>query len=259
MVIDIYHEVHGEARSGTTPLLLIHGGGSTIGTNWELLIPEVTPTRQVIAVELQGHGHTPSHPERVASFEHSAEDVAALLRRLDLGPVDVLGFSNGGNTAMRLAMRQPQLVRRQIIASALYRRDGMIDGFWDGLAAAADMTSMPEVYREADREINPDDPDHQRLLFELDQRQMLNFADWSPDELAAMAAPTLFVCADQDVVRAEHTVELAAVTPGARVLVVPGNHGDYLGERLAAAGDPSAMRRTLPWLLAFLDEPDERP
>jgi pimeloyl-ACP methyl ester carboxylesterase len=257
MIIDLHHEVHGDARRDTAPLLLIHGGGSTIGTNWGLVIPQVAPTRQVIAVELQGHGHTPSHPERIASFENSADDVAALLRRLDLGPVDVLGFSNGGNTAMRLAMRHPGLVRRQIIASALYRRDGMIDGFWDGLAAGEDVSAMPDTYRDADREINPDDPDHERLLFELDQRQMLNFVDWAPHELAAMAAPTLFVGADRDVVRTEHTVELAAITPGARALIVPGTHGDYLGERMAAAGDPTAMLRTLPWLLAFLDQPEQ--
>jgi pimeloyl-ACP methyl ester carboxylesterase len=117
---------------------------------------------------------------------------------------------------------------------------------------------MPDTYREADREINPNDPDHERLLFELDQHQMLNFADWAAEELAGMAAPTLFVGADRDVVRAQHTVNLAAVTPGARVLIVPGAHSDYLGERLAAAGDPIAMRRTLPWLLAFLDEPGWR-
>ncbi len=256
MTIELHHKVHGAARPGTAPLLLIHGGGSTIGTNWGLLIPELAPTRPVIAVELQGHGHTPSHPQRVPSFEHSADDVAAVLHGLDPGPVDVLGFSNGGNTAMRLAMRHPQLVRRQIVASALYRRDGMIDGFWEGLAAATDVSAMPDTYREADRAIHPDDPDHERLLFELDQAQMLNFADWTPEELAAMAAPTLFVGADRDVVRTEHTVELAAATPGARALIVPGTHGDYLGERLAAAGDPTAMRRTLPWLLAFLDEPD---
>jgi pimeloyl-ACP methyl ester carboxylesterase len=254
LTIDIYHEVHGAARPGTVPLLLIHGGGSTIGTNWGLLIPELTPTRQVIAVELQGHGRTASHPERVPSFDNSAEDVAALLHRLRLGPVDVLGFSNGGNTAMRLTMRHPDLVRRQIIASALYRREGMIDGFWDGLAAATDVSSMPATYREADRDMHPNDPDHQRLLFELDRRQMLDFTDWAPDDLAAMDAPTLFVSGDRDVVRAEHTVELAAVTPGARVLIVPGTHGDFLGEQLAANGDPTAMRRTLPWLLSFLDQ-----
>jgi pimeloyl-ACP methyl ester carboxylesterase len=252
--IELYYELRGEPRPNTAPLLLIHGGGSTIGTNWDLLIPVVGPTRQVIAVELQGHGHTASHPERPASFESSAEDLAALLRRLEVGPVDVLGFSNGGNTAMRLAMRHPDLVRRQIVASALYQRSGMIDGFWDGMLAA-DITMMPEVYLAADREINPDDPAHQQLLFELDSKQMLNFIDWSPEELAAMTTPTLFVCADGDVVRVEHTVEMARLTPNARLLVVPGIHGDYVGERLASGGNPSAMQRTLPWLLAFLDEP----
>lgn len=252
MTIDLYYEVQGEPQPGTAPLLLIHGGGSTIGTNWGLLIPAVAPTRLVVAVELQGHGHTASYPERPASFERSADDVAALLRRLRLGPMDVLGFSNGGNTTMRLTMRHPELVRRQIVASALFRRAGMIDGFWEGLLAA-DLSAMPEPYLAADREINPDDPAHQRLLFELDRQQMLDFADWPPDELGAMTAPTLFVSGDQDVVRAEHTVEMASLVPGARVLVVPGNHGDYLGERLAAEGDPGTMERTLPWLLAFLD------
>jgi pimeloyl-ACP methyl ester carboxylesterase len=250
--IELYYELHGDERDGSAPLLLIHGGGATIGTNWDLLIPTVASTRRVIAVELQGHGHTASHPERVASFEASADDLAALLHRLDVGPVDVLGFSNGGNTAMRLSMRHSGLVRRQIVASALYRRSGMIDGFWDGMLAA-DISGMPEIYLLADREINPDDPAHQRLLFELDSQQMLKFTDWSPDELAAMTTPTLFVCADRDVVRVEHTLEMARLTPNARLLVVPGNHGNYLGERLAAGGDPSVMQRTLPWLLAFLD------
>lgn len=190
MTIDLYYDLHGESRPGTTPLLLIHGGGSTIGTNWGLLIPAVAPTRQLIAVELQGHGHTPSHPERTATFEDSADDIAALLRYLDIGPVDVLGFSNGGSTAMRLTMRHPGLVRRQIVASAQYRRAGMIDGFWDGLSTA-DISAMPEQYLLADQAINLDEPEHQQLLFELDSRQMLNFLDWSPHELAAMTAPTL--------------------------------------------------------------------
>ncbi|GAC69607.1 alpha/beta fold hydrolase [Gordonia soli] len=252
MTIDIHHETHG-LPSEATPLLLIHGGGSTIGTNWGRFIPMVAPSRQIIAVELQGHGHTASHPERTPSFENSADDLAALLTRLDIGPVDVLGFSNGGNTAMRLAMRHPGLVRRQIIASALFRRDGMIDGFWDGFAAP-DISQMPTVYLDADRAINPDDPEHQRLLFELDVQQMSNFADWATTELAQMRIPTLVIGADRDVVRTEHTVELAVHTPDARVLVVPGNHGDFLGEEFAA-DDDTALRRTLPWLIDFLDQP----
>lgn len=251
-VLDIYSEVHGAPRPGTAPLLLIHGGGSTIGTNWAAILPALTATRQVIAVELQGHGRTRS-TQRQASFENSAEDVAAVLNRLGSGPVDVFGFSNGGNVAMRLAMRHPDLVRRQIIASSMFRRDGMIDGFWEGMQNA-DLGSMPEVYKAADRELNPD-PAHQQELFENDSQQMLRFTDWPDADLAAMTVPTLFVCGDRDVIRVEHVVEMARLTPGARLLVLPGTHGDYLGEVLAANGDLASMHRTLPWLLDFLDAP----
>ena len=251
--LDLYHEVHGEPRPETAPLLLIHGGGSTIGTNWAALLPVVSRTRQVIAVELQAHGRTPA-TTRPASFENSADDVAALLRRLDPGPVDVLGFSNGGSVAMRLAMRHPALVRRQIVASAQFRRDGMIDGFWDGMAQAS-LDNMPDVYQEADLALNPD-PAHLDELFRVDTQQMKNFTDWADDELRAMNVPTLFVCGDQDVIRAEHVMEAARLTPGARLLILPGNHGDYLGEVLAANGDLTAMNRALPFLLAFLDAPE---
>lgn len=251
-VLYIYSEIHGAPRPGTAPLLLIHGGGSTIGTNWAAVLPALTATRQVIAVELQGHGHT-RPTRRRASFENSAEDVAAVLRRLGSGPVDVLGFSNGGNVAMRLAMRHPELVRRQIVASSMFRRDGMIDGFWEGMVNA-DLSSMPEAYKAADRELNPD-PAHQQELFDNDSQQMLRFTDWPDAELAAMSVPTLFVCGDRDVIRVEHVVEMARLTPGARLLVLPGTHGDYLGELLAANGDLASMNRTLPWLLDFLDAP----
>ena len=75
--------------------------------------------------------------------------MAALLDELALGPVDVLGFSNGGNVAMRLAMRHPALVRRQVVCSAFYGRDGMVDGFWDAQEnATAD--DLPRLYRDAD-------------------------------------------------------------------------------------------------------------
>ncbi|MGH3588840.1 MAG: alpha/beta fold hydrolase, partial [Pseudonocardia sp.] len=216
------------------------------------MLPALTATRQVIAVELQGHGRT-RPTQRQASFENSAEDVAAVLRRLGAGPVDVLGFSNGGSVAMRLAMRHPDLVRRQVVASSQYRREGMVDGFWEGLQNA-DLSDMPEVYKAADRELNPD-PAHQQELFENDSQQMLRFTDWPDAELAAMTVPTLFVCGDRDVIRVEHVVEMARLTPGARLLVLPGTHGDYLGELLAANGDLAAMHRTLPWLLDFLDAP----
>ncbi|GAA2051831.1 alpha/beta fold hydrolase [Leifsonia soli] len=250
--IPLYREWHGDPDSPHPPLLLIHGGGSTIESNWGMLLPLLAPTRSVLAVELQGHGRTTSGG-RPASFEGSADDVAAVLDELRLGPVDVLGFSNGGQVALQLAARHPSAVRRLIAASAPVHRAGMVDGFWDGLAAGT-FDDLPAPYREADLAVSRD-PEHARRMFDLDRELMLGFQDFPDALLASVSAPTLVVGADRDVVRAEHFVELASLLPDARLLIVPGIHGDYLGERLAAAGDPGPLRRTLPHLLAFLDAP----
>ena len=121
--LPLYYEWHAEPGASQPPILLLHGGGSTIESNWACLIPLLERSRRVLAVELQGHGrtHAGSGP---ASFQGSADGVAAVLKELSLGPIDVLGFSNGGQVAMQLAIRHPHAVRRLIVASALFRRDG---------------------------------------------------------------------------------------------------------------------------------------
>ena len=129
------YELHGEARPGRAPLLLIHGSGSTIESNFGELIPLLTGTRQVIGVEEQGHGHTEG-TGRPFTFEHSADDIATALEQLDIPHADVLGFSTGGIVSMRLAARHPSVVRHLVVASAFTRRDGLVNGFWDGLRNA---------------------------------------------------------------------------------------------------------------------------
>jgi pimeloyl-ACP methyl ester carboxylesterase len=248
--LPLYYERH-DANGGATPLLLIHGGGSTIESNWAALLPELVPGRPVIAVELQGHGHT-SAGTGPASFERSADEVAALIAELALGPVDLLGFSNGGQVALQVAIRHPQAVRRVIAASAPFRRDGMIDGFWDAMAAGT-FADLPAPYKDADLAASAD-PAHAERMFELDRELMLTgFVDWPDELLRSIEARTLVVVADRDVVRVAHAARLAELVPDARLLVVPGIHGDYVGEMLASGGDLAAMRRTLPFLVDFLD------
>ena len=252
MNVPLYFEWHGP--SSGTPLLLLHGGGSTIESNWGRLIPALSDSRRMLAVELQGHGRTPSG-DRPASFEASADDVAAILDEVAAGPVDVLGFSNGGQVAMQLAARHSKAVRRLVVASAPFRRDGMIDGFWEMMAAGT-YADMPQPYRDADLAVSGD-PAHAERMFHLDRELMLTgFQDWPDALVASITAPTLIVTADRDVIRPAHTVRLAALIPHARLLIVPGNHGGYLGEVLAAASEPGAMQRTLPFITDFLDESD---
>jgi pimeloyl-ACP methyl ester carboxylesterase len=93
-------------------------------------------------------------------------------------------------------------------------------------------------------------------MFHLDRELMLTgFTDWPDALVASISAPTLVVAADRDVIRTEHAVLLASLIPNARLLIVPGIHGDYLGELAAAGGDPGPLQRTLPFIADFLDQP----
>ena len=103
----MYYEVHGRAVPGQPPLLLIPGGGSTIGTNFSELIPLLAEQSQVIAVEEEGHGRT-QPTSRPLTAENSAGDILAVLNRLNVETVDVLGFSAGGHTAIALALAAPR-------------------------------------------------------------------------------------------------------------------------------------------------------
>jgi pimeloyl-ACP methyl ester carboxylesterase len=247
----MYFEVHGDAVPGQPPLLLIPGGGSTIGTNFAELIPLLAEQRQVIAVEEEGHGRT-QPTSRPLTAENSAGDIRTVLDQLRFETVDVLGFSAGGHTALALALGRPDVVRRLIVASTFASRDAVPGEFWAGMAKAT-LDDMPDTYKDADRRLNPK-PGHLERLFELDRRRILDFAGWSSDELGTIEAPTLVVSGDRDVVSAEYAARMALAIPGARLLIVPGGHGDYLGEQAASGGDLGTMHATVPFLLRFLGE-----
>ncbi|GAA2140225.1 alpha/beta fold hydrolase [Arthrobacter humicola] len=248
----MYYEVHGHPRADKPPLLLIPGGGSTIETNFAGLIPALlAESLQVIAVDEEGHGRTAA-TGRPLTAENSADDVKAVLDELRVDSVDVLGFSAGGHTALALAMRYPASVRCLIAASTFVSRDAVSDEFWDGMAKGT-LAEMPEALKNADRRLNPE-PGHLERLFELDRQRILTFAGWPDDDLRRITARTLVLGADRDVMSPEHAVRMSRVIPGARLMIVPGGHGDYLGELSASGGDLTAMRTIVPYLLRFLEE-----
>ena len=247
----MYYELHGNYGelhgAGGTPLVLVHGGGSTIGTNFGRILPALTRTRRVIAVEVQAHGHT-LDVDRAFTFAQDADDVAVLLDSLGVSKADVLGFSNGGTTALQFAIRHPAKVNRLVVASANYRRDGMQPGFWDGMMKAT-YADMPQAYKDAYLEINPRQAGV-HAMFERDSKRMQGFEDIPDASIRAIHAPTLVVVADQDVVRVEHALELARTLANGRLCVLPGSHGSYLGEIMT----PNVSARTLEAFVALLDE-----
>ena len=220
----MYYELHG---AGGTPLVLIHGGGSTIGTNFGRVLPQLSRSRRVIAVEVQAHGHT-LDIDRPFTFEQDADDVAALLDSLHVPKADILGFSNGGTTALQIAIRHPAKLNRLVIASSNYRRDGMQAGFWDFMEKGT-YADMPKPYETAYLKINPSQ-EGVHAMQARDAKRMLAFKDIPDESIRAIQAPALVVVGDRDVVRIEHALALSRTLPHARLCVLPGTHGSYLGE-----------------------------
>ncbi|MEO6526638.1 MAG: alpha/beta hydrolase, partial [Gemmatimonadaceae bacterium] len=230
--LKMYYEVYGPSHG--TPLVLLHGGGSTIGTNWSRVIPHFARTRQVIAVEFQAHGHT-ADIDRPFTFEQSADDVAALFEQLHIAKADLLGFSNGGTTALQVAIRHPGVVDHLVIASANYRRDGMPPGFWEFMRKGT-FADMPQTYKDAYLKINPSQAGLQ-AMWKRDATRMNAFTDIPDESIRAIKAPALVVDGDRDVVLPEHALALSRLLPHARLCILPGQHGEYLGEFMYQVSD----------------------
>jgi pimeloyl-ACP methyl ester carboxylesterase len=246
--IEMYYEAHGR-REGV-PLVLLHGGGSTIEVTFGRVLPVLAASRRVIAIEEQGHGRT-SDREGPVAFEGSADDVAALLRHLKVDEADVFGFSNGASVALQLAMRHPRLVRRLVFASSMTRRDGARPQLWEFMEQA-DFSNMPQPLKDAFLRVNPD-VEQLRTMHDKDAARMRSFRDVPDEALRSVRAPTLIVLGDRDIVKHEHALELTRLIPGARLLILPGGHGDYLGEAVTTQEDTDYPELTARLIEAFLD------
>jgi pimeloyl-ACP methyl ester carboxylesterase len=215
--LDIYHEIHGVGD----PLLMLHGAYTTIDTSFGAMLPALARDRMVVAVELQGHGHT-ADLDRPLRYEQLADDTAAVLRALGLdGKTDVFGYSLGGNTALQLAIRHPELVDRLVVASAYYDPDGLYPGMLEGIehTKPEDFTGsgLPEAYAA----VAPD-PDGWPTLVEKVKQLDLTFAGWTPDDLAVISAPSLVIVGDSDIVTTQHAADMFAALGG-------GVPGDFAG------------------------------
>jgi len=221
--IKMYYEIHGEGN----PLVLIHGGGSTIQTSFGRILPLLAKHRKVIAVELQAHGHTEDR-NTALSFNQDADDVATLLKNLDIAKADFLGFSNGGQTAMQIAISYPAIVNKLILASAFYKRSDVPDEFWKGMKNAK-FSDMPQALKEDYMRINNDSA---KLLnmFHRDVFRMQTFKGWSDNDIKSITAHTLMIVGDNDVITTANAAFMSRLITHCHLAIIPGGHGEYLGE-----------------------------
>ncbi|HEX6099912.1 MAG TPA: alpha/beta hydrolase [Thermoanaerobaculia bacterium] len=230
--LKLYYEIHG-TRGAKPPLVLLHGGGSSIETSFARVLPGLAKNRQVIAFDQQGHGRTADIPERPFTFEQSADDAAALLRHLAIDRADFLGYSNGGSIAMQIAVRHPKLVRRLVVASAMVKRDGLVAGFFDGMRQAS-LENMPAEFRENYTRLSPH-PERLQSFHDKSVQRMLGFKDWPAGMLKGIQSPVLLLFGDRDVVRAEHAVEMLRLIPHAQLMVLPDTDHMQVVERWPVA------------------------
>ncbi|WP_214227802.1 alpha/beta hydrolase [Pedobacter sp. B4-66] len=249
--IKMYYEIYGQGK----PLVLIHGGGSTIQTTFGRVIPMLAKHRKIIAVELQAHGRT-SDRGKDSSFEQDADDVAALLKNLNINKADFFGFSNGGTTTVQISIRHPEIVDKIVLGSALLKRSGVSPQFW-GFMKQAQLSNMPEELKEAYLQVTPDSNGLQ-IMHDRDAKRMVNFKDIPDDLIKSIKAPTLFINGDQDVVTPEHALEMHKLITNSKVAIIPGVHGEYIGEITTLKSDSKEADYVIPMIESFLDKPEAK-
>jgi len=235
----IYYEIHGVKHAGQPPVVLLHGGGDTIETSFGAILPELARHRQVIAFEQQGYGHTADVVDRPFTFEGSADDTAALLEYLHVERADLFGYSNGGTIALLVAIRHPQVVRKLVLVSALFARDGADPWFWEAMEHAT-LETMPEELKEAYLAVAPH-PENLRLFHDKAARRMRDFQDVPKEAIRGVTAPALVVAGDADVIRPEHAVETFRLLPNAQLAILP-------------ATDHMAITKRTEWLVRMVVE-----
>ncbi len=213
--LEIYYEIHGTGE----PILLLPGGMMTIEMMGQALA-SLAETRQVIAVELQGHGHT-ADIDRPLTYEQLADDTASLIQSLRLVHADIFGFSMGGGVALQTAIRHPDVVRKLVLVSTICKSDGEypeIRAFLASLDAGANALS---AHREAYARVAPKPQDWPTVVAKIQSAATLNY-DWT-EQVAAILAPTLIVVGDADTVRPAHAVEMFGLLGGGKADSAMGN------------------------------------
>src|SRR5882724_4579642 len=243
--IKVYYEVYGQGR----PVVLLHGAFWNIQMNWGQLIPELSKTRKVIAIEFQGHGHTP-FSDRKLDFATLASDVDGVMNYLKVDSADVAGFSMGGSVAYELAIQSPKRVRKLVIISSTYKTGGWLPVVNNGFK-----NIKPEVFTNSPMKaaydaIAPDKTKWTKFL-----EQMIAFAgvpfDLGEANIAKITAPVLLIAGDNDGLNKIEIIKTYKLFGGA----VTGDFGAMPKSQLAivpSQGHVSLMMQTKT-ILGYLD------
>lgn len=237
----MYYEVRGTARAGTVPLVLLHGAMSATGTSFGSLPDLLAQSRQVIAIEQQGHGHT-ADIDRPLSIPAMVEDTMAMLTHLGIDRADVFGYSLGAGIAVHILLAAPKLIRRAVLASVVFDPSGLHPQLLEPPPAQPDGVSADDLQRRFEEEYrrvapNPDNwPSLARKLAAMRLPSLSNAT------IEAIDTPILLIVGDNDMVTPEHAVAVYRLLGGgvlgdlgpmpfARLAILPGTSHIGVTER----------------------------
>jgi len=188
----VYYEVYGTGD----PIVLLHGAFMTINSNWGELIPILSKTRKVIALELDGHGHTPLS-QRPLNHQTMASDVASVMKYLKIDSADILGYSYGGTIAYKFAIQHPDKTKKLIIISSVYKTEG-----WMELIPAAFASFTPEIFddsplRSEYNKVATDTSSWHKFIGKMLEFIKVKF-NLGDDNIKNIKAPVLLIMGDND-------------------------------------------------------------
>ena len=254
--LQMYYEIHGTGQ----PLVLLHGAFSAIGTSFSQVLPGLAHGRQVVAVELQGHGRT-ADIDRPLTLEGMADDVAAAIDQLAIEPADIFGYSVGAAVALQLVIRHPQAVRKLVLASVTYTLDGVHPGLMEGLGEMTPEMMHGSPWHEEYVRIAPRQEDFPTLFAKKTQMDQ-QIKDLPDEAIRAITAPTLLIIGDSDLVRPEHAVEMFRLLGGGVFGDTPAGLPDSQLAMLPGTSHVSLVNRSellVPMITSFLDAPMPTP
>jgi pimeloyl-ACP methyl ester carboxylesterase len=247
--LKMYYEVRGPQRG--RPIVFLHGAFSNIESDFGKILPTIAKTRQVIAIEQQGHGRT-ADIDRPLTYEQMADDVAELLRQLRITNADFVGYSMGGGIAMYVAVRHPELVHKLVFAGGTsYDPDGFYPALLEGEKKMTPDAFVGTPWLRTYQRIAPNKGDWPKLVEKIKFLD-LNWRGLSEDQVRSIKAPTMLIVGDADVVRPEHVVKMFQLLGGG----VPGDLVGLPRSRLAvlpATTHVTLITRTA-WLLSMIPE-----
>jgi len=225
----LYVEISGNGP----PVLFLHGGLNYFDGTFAKQKAFFSSFRTVIGVDQRGHGHSPDNGNAF-SYREMADDTALLIRQFNLGPVDVVGLSDGGNVGLLLARYYPDVVRRLVISGANIR------GAYDGVPAYLRFRlmsteqftdSLSPALRQNYARVSPDGAAHWRTVVAKSKELWSTWLVMEPSDLRAIHIPVLVLAGDRDMIPLDHTIEIYRALPAGQLGILPGTAHETPSDR----------------------------